>query len=328
MQKPAFDPGLTREFGAPLRRAVNKDGSFNVRRAGADWSAFHPWLSIVRMSWVGFILLVLGTYIAVNTAFALSYFAMAPDQVIGSSAPTEAGRFLNDFFFSAQSLTTVGYGNLAPNGLMANIVATMEALTGLMGFAVITGVLLARASKPSASIGYSRNALFSPYQDGTAVMFRIANQRSNNLMEMEARVMLMTVCGPPEKPERKFELLSLERDEIMFFALTWTVVHPIDESSPLKGKTAEDLARLQAELIILVKGSDDTFSQTVHSRHSYRYDEFVWGAKFKSAFSVDPSGDLLLELNRLGDHQAVTVNVSAARASGDGPPLLDIAAGS
>jgi inward rectifier potassium channel len=320
MQKPAFDPGLTREFGAPLRRAVNKDGSFNVRRAGADWSAFHPWLSIVRMSWGGFVLLVLGFYIAVNTGFALSYFAMGPDQVAGSAAATEGGRFLNDFFFSAQSLTTVGYGNLAPGGLTANIVATIEALTGLMGFAVITGLLLARASKPSASIGYSKNALIAPYQNGTAVMFRIANQRSNNLMEIEARVMLMTVCGPAERPERKFELLALERDEIMFFALTWTVVHPIDESSPLYGRTAEDLARLQAELIILIKGFDDTFSQTVHSRHSYRYDEFVWGAKFKSAFSVDPSGDLLLELNRLGDHHSVTETVPVARTSRDEDP--------
>ncbi len=305
MQKPAYDPGLTREFGAPLRRAVNKDGSFNVRRTGADWRAFHPWLYVVRMSWTGFSLLVAAAYVAANTMFACAYFLMDPAQITGSAAPTESRRFLNDFFFSAHTLTTVGYGNLAPAGTAANLFSTVEALSGLLGFAIITGLLVARASKPSASIGYSHNALIAPYQTGTGVMFRVANQRSNTLMEMEAQVMLMTVAGPPEKPERKFELLPLERPGILFFALTWTVVHPIDEASPLYGKTAEDLKQLQAELIILIKGFDETFSQVVHSRHSYRYDEFVWGAKFESAFRVDPSGDLMLELNRLGDHRVL-----------------------
>jgi inward rectifier potassium channel len=314
MQKPAFDPGLTREFGAPLRRAVNKDGSFNVRRTGADWQAFHPWLYVVRLSWIGFCALVLGFYTFVNTAFALIYFSMDPSQVSGSAAPTEFGRFLKDFFFSAQSLTTVGYGTLAPYGTKANFCSTIESLTGLMSFAIITGLLVARASKPSASIGYSENALIAPYQNGAAVMFRVANQRSNNLMEMEARVMLMTVCGTADKPERKFELLNLERSNILFFALTWTIVHPIDESSPFRGKTAEDLKRMQAELIILIKGFDETFSQTVHSRQSYRHDEFVWGAKFDNAFVVEPSGDLRLELNRLGDHSPI-VNVPVARIS-------------
>jgi len=319
MQKPAYDPGLTREFGAPLRRAVNKDGSFNVRRTGAGWGAFHPWLFIVRMSWIGFSALVIGFYAVVNTCFALFYFSLGPDQVTGSAASTEFARFLNDFFFSAQSLTTVGYGTLSPEGTAANVCASTEALTGLLTFAIITGLLVARASKPSASIGYSKNALIAPYQNGTAVMFRVANQRSNNLMEVEAQVLLMTVAGTAEKPERKFEILPLERESILFFALTWTVVHPIDESSPLYGKTADDLRRIQAEIIILIKGFDDTFSQTVHSRYSYRYDEFVWNAKFQSAFVVDGSGDLLLELNRLGDH-SLTSNVPVTRISRDDDP--------
>jgi inward rectifier potassium channel len=254
-----------------------------------------------------------------NTCFALAYFSLDASQIAGSAAATELGRFLNDLFFSAQSLTTVGYGALSPTGTAANFLATIESLTGLMGFAIITGLLVARASKPSASIGYSTNALIAPYQSGNAVMFRVANQRSNNLMEMEARVMLMTVAGTAQKPERKFELLPLERDGILFFALTWTVVHPIDESSPFFGKTADDLKRMQAELIILIKGFDDTFSQTVHSRHSYRYDEFVWDAKFSSAFVVDQKGDLLIELNRLGDY-SVIVSEPVARISRDEDP--------
>lgn len=319
MQKPAFDPGLTREFGAPLRRAVNKDGSFNVRRTGASWHAFHPWLYVVRMSWFGFSTLVLTFYAAMNTGFALIYFSMDPKQVTGSAAPTEFGRFLKDFFFSAQSLTTVGYGSLAPYGNKASLCSTLESLAGLMSFAIITGLLVARASKPSASIGYSKNVLVAPYQTGSAVMFRVANQRSNNLMEIEAQVMLMTVAGTADKPERKFELLNLERKGILIFALTWTIVHPIDETSPFWGKTAEDLKQMQAELIVLLKGFDETFAQTVHSRQSYRHDEFVWNAKFNVPFVVDASGGLVIELNRLGSYSVIE-NVPVARISAEDDP--------
>jgi len=134
-------------------------------------------------------------------------------------------------------------------------------------------------------------------------MFRIANERSNNLMEMEARVMLMQVVGMEGKLERKFDNLALERDAVLLFPLTWTVVHPIDEASPFYGKTAKDLIDLQAEVLIMVKGFDDTFSQTVHNRFSYRADELVWGAKFEPAFSVEPSGDILLELDKVSDYK-------------------------
>ena len=153
-------------------------------------------------------------------------------------------------------------------------------------------------------------------------MFRVANQRSNNLMEMQAQVLLMTVAGTPEKPERKFEQLTLEREGILFLALTWTLVHPIDEASPFWGKTAEDLARMQAELIILIKGFDDTFGQIVHSRHSYRHDEFVWGAKFDSAFVVNPGGGLILELDRLGHYHSATASAAVARISREDDPTL------
>ena len=141
---------------------------------------------------------------------------MGPESVQGSAAPTESGRLLNCFFFSGHTLTTVGYGNLAPHGIAANLAATMEALVGLLGFAIITGLLVARVSRPSARIHYSEKALVAPYQTGTALMFRIANERSNNLMELEAKVMLMQVTGNNGgTPERKFDSLSLERDSVL-----------------------------------------------------------------------------------------------------------------
>ncbi|MDE3199264.1 MAG: transporter [Acidobacteriota bacterium] len=302
MQKPAYDPGLTRQFGARLRRAINPDGSFNVRRSGVSWRAFHPWLHVVDMSWPGFSALVLGTYIGLNTFFAFVYFFLPPDAIQGTQDSSESGRFLSDFFFSGHTLTTVGYGNLIPHGVAANLTATFEALVGLLTFSLITGLLVARVSRPSARISYSANSLVSPYNGGTGLMFRVANERSNNLMELTATVTLMTVVKLASTPERRFEILPLERDGVQLFPLTWTVVHPIDETSPLWGRTAQDLAELQAELIILIKGFDETFGQIVHSRYSYRYDEIVWGAKFLPAFRVEETGDLLLEVDKLGEY--------------------------
>jgi inward rectifier potassium channel len=255
------------------------------------------------MSWPGFAVLVIVLYVLVNSAFAMTYFLLPPESIQGSAAATERGRLLNDFFFSGHTLTTVGYGNLYPVGLRANLVATLEALVGLLSFSVITGMLVARVSRPSARIHYSGQALVAPYQNISALMFRIANERSNSLMELSVQVMMMSVTGVDAgSPERKFDYLTLERDKILLFPLTWTVVHPIDETSPLFGKTAKDLANLQVEFIIFVKGFDETFSQVVHNRYSYRFDEIVWGAKFLPAFTVQESGDLLLEIDKVGNH--------------------------
>jgi inward rectifier potassium channel len=302
-KKPAFDPGLTNQFGASLSRAVNRDGSFNVRRTGVSWRAFHPWMQIVNMSWPGFAALVIVLYVSINWTFALAYFMMPPDAVRGTAAPTENGRLMNDFFFSGHTLTTVGYGNFYPDGIMANVVANLEALVGLLSFAVITGTLVARVSRPSARISYSDRALIAPYQEGSALMFRIANERSNNLVELKAQVLFMSVVKIDGKvPERKFDYLTLERQEVLLFPLTWTIVHPIDQASPLFGKSAQDLADLQSELIVYIKGFDETFSQVVHSRYSYRHDEIAWGAKFLPAFRFEEGGGLLLEVDKISLH--------------------------
>ena len=300
MEQPAFDPGLTQQFSNRLRRAINKDGSFNVRRHGASWSAFHPWLALVNMSWTGFGTVLGLMWLVVNTFFAFVYFRLDPNELQGVMVSTPWHRFLDDFFFSAQTLTTVGYGGIVPRGVLANFVASTEALLGLMAFAVGTGLLLARVSRPSARIAFSPNALIAPYQDGTSLQFRIVNERRNILMELEARVLLMTVVPCARGPERRYDILNLERKAVIFFPLTWTIVHPIDATSPLFGKTAADLERLQAELLILIKGFDDTFSQTVNARYSYRYDEIRWNARFAPAFRIDEEGDIILELDQVG----------------------------
>jgi inward rectifier potassium channel len=299
MQKPSFDPGLTQQVTGNLSRAINPDGSFNVERRGTSWRYIHPYLHLINAHWSTFLGIVLAAYLIVNSIFATIYFALPADQIQGTAGESNSERFMNDFFFSAHTLTTVGYGNFAPKGVAANSVAALEAMTGLMGFALATGVLFGRVSKPSARIGFSKNILVTPYQDRTSLQFRIVNLRSNTLIDLQATVMLMTIEGTSGKLAREFKLLTLERERIYFFPVTWNVVHPIDEASPLFGKTPEDLARLRAEILILIKGFDDTFSQTVNARYSYRHDEIVWDAKFCPAFNIDDSGRIVLELTQL-----------------------------
>lgn len=301
MQTPTFDPGLTNQVIAPLRRVIGDNGQFNVHRRGTTWRDFHPYLHLVNMSWPRFLATLFFGYVVLNSLFAGVYFVLGPEQLRGADVPNAWGRFLNDFFFSSHTLSTVGYGNIVPKGVAANAVATFEALVGVLGFAVATGLLFGRVSRPSARIGFSENMLVAPYQAGRSLQFRMVNRRSNSLMELEAKVMLMTVESNGGKPQRNYNMLRLERPQVLFLPLSWTVVHPIDEDSPVWGKTAEDLTRLQAEVLILVKGYDDTFSQTVLARHSYRHDEFVWDKRFAPAFFVDDEGDLVLELKKVGE---------------------------
>ena len=193
MQKPSFDPGLTQQFGAPLRRTIDKDGGFNVRKVGGEWRDFHPYLHLVNMSWAGFFGLILVAYAIVNLVFACIYAWIGIDQLSGADAPTAFERFMNMFFFSSHTLSTVGYGNISPRGMAANGVASFEALIGVLGLAVATGLLFGRVSRPSARIGFSETAVIAPYQDITALEFRIINRRPNILVDTEARILLMTV---------------------------------------------------------------------------------------------------------------------------------------
>jgi inward rectifier potassium channel len=299
MKKESFDPGLTTQFSGELRRAINPDGSFNVHRKGTRLRDTNLYLKMIDTTWPRFFLVVLVVFMAVNFVFAGLYLAIGIERLQGTES--EMSAFLNAFFFSVHTLTTVGYGNVFPRGPAANTVAAIEAATGLMVFAVMTGLLYGRFSRPSARILFSDHALIAPYQDGTSLQFRITNARSNTLMNLEARVLLMTVVNNEGLPKRDFVDLELERRKVYFLPLTWTIVHPIDSTSPLYGKSREDLAKISAEILILIQAFDDSFSQVVHSIYSYRHAEILWGAKFAPAFSVDPKGDLILDLDRVNE---------------------------
>lgn len=303
MKKESFDPGLTTQFSGELRRTINADGSFNVKRTGLRWRDANPYLVLIDTTWPRFLLVVLAAFLAINLIFASLYLTIGIQNLKGLES--DMGPFANAFFFSVHTLTTVGYGNVYPEGPWANVISSLEAATGLMVFAVATGLLYGRFSRPSARIVYSKNAIIAPYQDGTSLQFRVANARSNTLMNMEAKVLLMTVDRTDGELRRSFVNLPLERPQLYFFAITWTIVHPIDASSPFFGKTREDLARLSAEILILIQGFDDTFSQEVHSRYSYRHDELVWGAKFTPSFIVDAKGGLVVQVDRIDEMRQI-----------------------
>ena len=256
---------------------------------------------LVRIPWPHFISLVIAGYLVVNLIFASLFYLVGIEHLQGADLSSPFHAFLTGFFFSTQTLTTVGYGSIAPASVATNALASFEAFLGLMAFALATGLLVGRVSRPSARIAFSENALVASYQTGTSLQFRIANQRTNNLMELEAKVMLMRVDDTADGLKRDYDVLRLERSGVYFFPLTWTIVHPIDERSPLWGKTAADLERAQAELLILIKGYDETFSQSVHVRYSYRWDEIVWGGKFVAAFYVSPVGEMVLQVDRVGE---------------------------
>ena len=299
MAQQSFDPGLTQQYAGNLRRSINRDGSFNVHRRGDKWSQKHFYLKLINMRWRSFLPLVILSYVVMNTLFASIYMLLGVEHLQGVTSVGSGNRFLGAFFFSAETLTTVGYGHIAPQGILTTTVAVFEGMVGVLGFALATGLLYGRVSRPSARILFSEQALIAPYQGGQALMFRLANQRSNVLMELDATVILMMVEQSEGGLKREFKELPLERTHIYFFPLTWTIVHPITEASPLYEKTAEDLEHGQAEIMILVKAFDDTFSQVVHARRSYRHEELAWNAKFLPAFHVDPGGDMVLHLDRL-----------------------------
>jgi inward rectifier potassium channel len=301
MRKPSFDPGFTENYRGGLRRIINPSGQFNVRRRGTNWRDVHPYLFMLNASWPAFAAMIFGAFILGNIIFALIYVKLGVQHLQGADLRTPISRFASAFFFSAQTFTTVGYGRISPDGIPTNIVASFQALLGLMFLAIGTGLLFGRFSRPAARLAFSRQMIVAPYQSGTSLQFRIANRRSNNLMEIEVRVIMSTVELTENGPTRKFTTLQLERQKVQFLPLTWTIVHPIEETSPMWGMRQEDLAQHQAEFLVTVKGFDDTFFQTVHVRYSYRFEEVVWGARFVPAFEPDAQGEMVLDLGKLSE---------------------------
>ncbi|MES1245124.1 MAG: ion channel [Acidobacteriota bacterium] len=276
-----FGSVVTRES---RQRLLNRDGSFNVLREGlspiTSLSLYH---ALLTTTWPRFLSLIILFYLVMNGGFAAAYLACGPGALNGATATTPADRLLESFFFSVQTFATIGYGVMSPKSLAAHVLVTLESLVGLLGFALATGILFARFSRPSAKILFSDVAVIAPYHGITAFEFRLANARSNELVQVEAKVTLSRF--KPIGVGREFIPLTLERDGVLFFPLAWTVVHPIDEASPLHGLGPEELEASGAEFLVFLTAFDETFSQTVQSRSSYLAKDVIWSAKFESVFN-------------------------------------------
>lgn len=279
-------------------RLLNRDGTFNVRREGIGfWRSLSLYNWLLDISWPRFFLVVAFGYVVVNALFAIAFYLVGPGALEG---PQPLGRFARAFFFSIETLGTIGYGNISPQTFGAHVLVTLEAFAGLLAIALVTGILFARFSRPIPRIAFSERALIAPYRGRTAFMFRIANERSSQIIDLEARIVLALFDKADGHATRRFTVLSLERNRVALFPLSWTVVHPIEETSPLYGLTDRDLAERGAEFLILLTGLDETFMQTVHARSSYRYDEIVWGAKFSDIFAHDrAANDLSIDVSRI-----------------------------
>ena len=277
-------------------RFLNKDGSVNIKRKGLkgfDNIDIYHWL--ITTSWTNLLIVILISYAIVNTIFAGIYYAIGYQNFGGIQDHVDSEGFLDLFFFSAQTLTTVGYGHIYPHSTNVSTVAAIESMFGLLGFAMATGVLYGRFSRPKAALLYSDKVLISPYEDNTGLMFRVANTKQNELIEVEANVVFS--YSNPETNKREFEPLNLELNKINFLTLSWTIVHPIDEKSPVFNMDKEELIKRDAELIILIKAINDTYSQTVYSRMSYKAHEFEDKAKFVPVKQeVNDSGKISINL--------------------------------
>jgi inward rectifier potassium channel len=286
-------------------RLLNRDGTFNVRRN--NLSAFHPYNAyntLLSLPVPRLLALMAAGYLAANLLFASLYWLAGPGAISGA-ASTPLGRFEDCVFFSVQTLATIGYGKLVPATRTANVLVGIEALIGLLGFAILSGLLFARFTRPTARIRFSRHAIIAPYQTGWALMFRLVNLRNHNLTDVHAVVSLARWIEENGTRRRRFDQLALERDAIIFMPLHWVVVHPVDEASPFRGLTPESLAASDPEVVCLISAADETFAQTVHAKTSYDNGDIVWGARFRDMYLGDTER-VAIDLTRLHDVEPVT----------------------
>ena len=306
MNKQAKDPGLGQRLDQSFSRSINKDGSFNVKRVGFGYSFKNTYQTLIKISWIKFLCLILLFIMTLNLLFTCIYFLIGIDQISGLNSLDGLSEFLQVYYFSFQTFTTVGYGSISPSGNLSGFIASIEAMVGLISFAIVTGLLYGRFSRPTARFHYTKKAIIAPYKAGWSFQFRIANRRQSQLIELEAKLMLVFSEITNNKKQRKFFNLNLELNKLSFLPLNWTLVHPIDEDSPLFNKTPEELQKSDLEFLILIKGFDDTFSQVVHSRHSYIFDEIIWGAKFVRPFYSDEDGTTILDASLLDKYDKVS----------------------
>ncbi len=286
-------------------RLMNPDGSFNVvRQRISIWD--NTYYHLITMSWSRFLLFILICFVLINCIFSLVYCLIGIEHLNGTTMGNFSQNFTQAYFFSSQTLTTVGYGHISPNGLLTNIIASFESFLGLLTFALISGLLYGRFSRPQAKIVFSEKLIVAPYQSARGLMFRMGNARRSELIETEVQVLMASNQRNEDGSlERKFYPLELEISKISFFSLSWTLVHSINDKSPIFNFSPQELLDSNTEIMVLVKGTDETNQQQVHARHSYTAAEIVWNARFRPVIARTGKGMPHLMTQRIGEYEII-----------------------
>lgn len=276
------------------QRFLNQDGTFNVRRTGlSPLTSLNLYHTLLAMSWSTFLLLVLLLYFISNIVFGALYAANGPGAIVDTSAEPMGNIFVRGFFFSVQTFATIGYGTIHPAGLFPNLLVTIESYYSLLANALITGLVFARFARPTAKIIFSDVAVVAPYRGITGLMVRLVNGRSNQLIEVRATMIYARFVDEGARRVRRFDALELERDKVSFLPLAWTIVHPITRDSPLYGITRDEVERTDAEILVLINGTDETFAAVVHTRSSYKPEEVRVGYKFVNIYNEVEEGEAI-----------------------------------
>lgn len=301
---------LDRELGfgkvlTPNSRLMNSDGSFTGQREAINyWDNVYHYL--VTITWPRFFLQAMAFFVLINACFAALYCLIGVEYFNGISPGDALHNYVQAFFFSSQTLTTVGYGHISPSGMTTSIIASFESFLGLLTFALISGLLYGRFSRPLAQVVFSENLLVSPYKSGEGLMFRMVNARKSELIETEVQVLMaFNQSDKDGNTARKFYPLKLETAKISFFSLSWTIVHPLNEDSPIIDFSEQDLIDANAEFMVLVKGTDEISQQVVHARHSYTAEDIVWSAKFVPILHYNEAGLPKVLTSQVGKHETL-----------------------
>lgn len=294
------DTGLSATISSYGGRFVNKDGSYNLHREGRSllnkFSVYHALLNLPV--WQFTCVLVI-TFILVNLFYTGIYLMIGTDELQGIATRTAWGTFKEVYFFSTETFTTVGYGRVNPIGDGANFLASIEAMSGFLSFAVATGLIYGRFARPKAHLAFSDHAVIAPYKGGTALMFRFASYKNHHaLTDVHVQVNIAMLSQENGHSAYRYFDLKLERNKIETLAMNWTVVHPIDEESPLLNISAEDMQTADVEIYVLIRGFSDIYSSVVQQRTSYTYQEIRFNRKFAPMYRESPDGTIL-ELQHL-----------------------------
>lgn len=299
-------------------RLINSDGSANLKKTGLPiWQRTSIYHTLLKINRYQFFLVIFAMYSAVNFFFAMLYLIIGVEHLSGTlTGVTMFEKFCEAFFFSSQTLTTVGYGRVAPTGFLTNCVASLESLLGIIVFAVVTGLIYGRFSRPRAYLMFSDNIIIAPHKHGKALMLRIASYKNNHLTDVEAVLTMAMHFHEHGKAITKYYPLTLEISKVTSLALSWTLVHQINEESPLYNLTQEQVSEMKMEVIVVIKGFDDHFSNIVQQRTSYVYQQFVFGAKFLPMFTRASDGDYtILDLNKINAFEHVEIPEPVLEAS-------------